>query len=124
MAEALAAHHGAPLSFDERLWEMDFGAWEGALWSEIDRTLSDPWSADPVNRAPPGGETFGAVIARVHAAIADLPEDAAIVAHAGPIRAARMIVEGRSFDDVVAEPVPYATPIDLRKAARSWRMSR
>jgi alpha-ribazole phosphatase len=123
LAEAVAARHGASLSFDARLWEMNFGDWEGVFWAEIDRNLSDPWSEDPVNRAPPGGETFGDVIARVGAVLATLPEGAAIVAHAGPIRAARMIIERRSFDDVVAEAVPYATPIDLREAARSWRIS-
>jgi len=110
LARELAARDGVALRFDARLREMDFGDWEGMRWDEIRRTDSDPWAEDPWNVAPPGGETFAAVHARVASAIRDIgPGNTAMVCHAGPIRAARMIFTGASFDDVFAEPVPYAS---------------
>lgn len=111
LAEGLAARDGVKLTFDPRLWEMDFGAWEGRAWDQIDRAESDPWSADPWMLAPPGGETFAELHARVAVALADAALGTALICHAGPIRAARMILTGASFATVFSDPVPYAAPI-------------
>lgn len=111
LAERLAARDGVALTLDPRIWEMDFGAWEGVAWDRIDRVESDPWAVDPWSLAPPGGETFAAVHARVAGALAEASPSVAFVCHAGPIRAAQMILTGASFADVFADPVPYATPI-------------
>lgn len=113
LAEALAVRDGAELSFDPRLWEMDFGAWEGMQWDTIRRSDSDPWAADPWSVAPPGGEAFEAVHARVAEAIGEAAPGTVLVCHAGPIRAARMILTGAAFKAVFAAPVPYASPIRL-----------
>ena len=115
LALAVAERDGVPLSFDARLWEMDFGAWEGRRWAEIPVEESDPWTADPWNVAPPGGETFTMMRERVAAALAGLGEGTAVVCHAGPIRMAWMILAGASFAEACAEPVPYATPIRLAR---------
>jgi len=115
LAAGLADRDGVALSFDERLWEMDFGAWEGRIWDDIDRAGSDVWADDPWRRAPPGGETFAAVHARVAAALEGLAPGTAVVCHAGPIRAARMLLQGLGFDAVFAEPVPYARPLLLKE---------
>lgn len=117
LADRIAARDGVPAVADDRLCELDFGAWEGRLWSAIDRAESDPWAADPVNRAPPCGESFAALLARVASALAEAPEDAVIVTHAGPIRAARMILASASFARVFAEPVPHCAPIRLDRRA-------
>jgi len=111
LAEELAARDGVALSLDARLWELDFGDWEGVPWDAIRRTDSDPWADNPWTIAPPGGETFAEVHARVAGAIAKAVPGTALVCHAGPIRVARMILTGAGFDAVCAEPVPYATPI-------------
>lgn len=111
LAEALAGRDGVRLEFDDRLWEMDFGDWEGMHWDEIRRADSDRWADDPWHVAPPGGETFAAVHDRVGAALAGVAPGTALVCHAGPIRAARMLLTGMTFAAVFAEPVPYAAPI-------------
>lgn len=111
LAEALAARDGLALTVDPRWQELDFGTWEGRPWDAIDRAESDPWAEDPVTRAPPGGETFAALAARVAAAAADLAPGAVVVTHAGPIRALRMAEQGLSFAAAFAAPVPYATPL-------------
>ncbi|MEM7526475.1 MAG: histidine phosphatase family protein [Pseudomonadota bacterium] len=113
LARALAARDGLAVEVDARLQELDFGAWEGRRWSEIDRRESDPWATDPMNRAPPGGESFAALRARVSDALDELAERTLIVTHAGPIRAARMRAEGISFEAAFAEPVAHAVPIRL-----------
>lgn len=102
---------------DPRLQELDFGRWEGRPWNRIERAESDPWAADPWRVAPPDGETFAALYARVAAALAEAPEGCLLVTHAGPIRAARMILAGQSFEAAFAAPVPYALPIRLERAA-------
>lgn len=113
LAEALGRRDGVPPLLDDRLRELDFGRWEGMRWDEIPRTESDPWAADPWRRAPPGGETFAGLHARVAEALHAAGPDAAIVTHAGPIRAARMILAGATFEAVFAEPVPCAVPLTL-----------
>ncbi|MCZ8131988.1 MAG: alpha-ribazole phosphatase [Steroidobacteraceae bacterium] len=89
-AERLGTAHGLGPALDERLRELNFGRWEGRRWSEIDRAESDPWAADYLRAAPPGGESYEALLARVDGFLADLGssfERVAIVAHAGSIRA-------------------------------------
>ncbi|MBK0397833.1 histidine phosphatase family protein [Limibaculum sp. M0105] len=115
LADALAARDGLTVAIEPGLAELDFGAWEGRAWDDIDRAESDPWAADPWRVAPPGGETFGALHARVGAMLARAPRGAVIVSHAGPIRAARMILAGASFETVFTTPVPYARPIVLSR---------
>ena len=117
LAEALAARDGVALQFEPRLWELDFGAWEGVPWAEIGRTMSDLWARDPWRIAPPGGETFAAVHARVGEVIAAATPGTALVCHAGPIRVARMILTGAGFETVFAETVPYALPIRFAREA-------
>lgn len=76
--------------------EQHFGVWQGLTWAEME--ASDPaayrdfW-ADPTGNAPPGGESFAAVMARTAAAVARLSREFAgrdiiAVAHGGSIRAA------------------------------------
>jgi alpha-ribazole phosphatase len=113
LAEALAERDGLKPEPDPRLRELDFGAWEGRPWAEIDRAESDPWAEDPEHRAPPGGERFADLRARVTAALAGLSPGTLVVTHAGPVRAARMLAEGLSFAAVFAEPVPHAKPIAI-----------
>jgi alpha-ribazole phosphatase len=82
LAEAL---HDAP-RYDARLREMDFGQWELRSWAEIPRTELDAWAQAPLSYAPPGGESVGALQARVTAFLAERGEDFAVVTHAGVMR--------------------------------------
>jgi len=120
LAERLAARDGAALELDERLWELDFGQWEGRAWDALDRAQTEPWAADPWRLAPPGGESFAVLHDRVAAVIAEATPGLVIVAHAGPIRAARMILEGSSVARVFAETVPYAHPIEIGEEVVRW----
>lgn len=78
--------HPAP-SIDERLREMNFGAWEGVAWDAIPRAELDAWAADVAGYAPPGGESPRELQQRALDFVAGLrgPE-AVVVTHAGVIR--------------------------------------
>lgn len=58
LAEALARKTGKPLEFDERLYELNFGRWEGEFWADIDRKESQPWSENPGNWPRRGARVF------------------------------------------------------------------
>jgi 2,3-bisphosphoglycerate-dependent phosphoglycerate mutase len=103
-AEAVIAGRGLPLGLDPRWREMAFGAWEGLTWSEIAARF--PEAAGRPNEGgrfvtPTGGESFGALCARVRDAVADLgsrhPGRRVLVGtHAGPLHALLHLVLGAS----------------------------
>ncbi len=91
------AGRAAPESIIEHDFaEQNFGDWAGLDWEEIaarDPAFHARFWEDPVGLAPPGGESFAAVLARVGATIARLSaaqsgRDIVAVAHGGVIRAA------------------------------------
>ncbi|MCW9708063.1 alpha-ribazole phosphatase [Fodinibius salsisoli] len=43
---------------DSRLKELDFGAWEGRAWDDIDPEQLQPWMQNFVEVACPGGESY------------------------------------------------------------------
>lgn len=81
---------------DPRLWEQDFGAWEGLPFADMP-DLGPLSPTDLATHTPPGGESFADLCARVRPAleaIAAQPGRSAIVAHAGTIRAALAMALG------------------------------
>lgn len=93
-ARALAQRHGLPVTVDEQLREMHFGAWEGCRSAELLTTdaaaLTHFWN-DPINHTPPDGESFAHVQQRVCAAWDNILSRSTgrhvlIIAHGGPIR--------------------------------------
>lgn len=93
-AQAAATALGLDIDVDEDLRETDFGLWEGMTFSEAHRAtpeLHSAWLADPTV-APPEGEDFRTVDARVAAARARITErygasDVLVVSHVTPIKA-------------------------------------
>jgi alpha-ribazole phosphatase len=113
LAEAIARRHGLELQFDERLWEMNMGDWEGLAWKDIPRHLSEPWLKDPYNLPCPNGESFRDVQQRVTEALAGHHDETIVVCHAGPIRAVQMAWTGLTFAEAFASTPPYAEPIEI-----------
>lgn len=85
---------GTQAAADVRLHELDFGAWEGRAWRDLPCDETEAWTADIVNRTPPGGENFMALWQRVaafHREVVEAALDAgaahlAIVGHAGSLK--------------------------------------
>lgn len=103
-AEMIAAPHGLDLEVEPDLDEIDFGAWRGRTFAELD---TDPeWRLFNTARGSartPGGETIISVSARIERAfnrIRDRSPDrlVAIISHGDVIRAAVCQVLGLAPD--------------------------
>ncbi len=103
LATFLGETHGLPVVDEPRVQEMDFGRWEGKLWSDLPRPELDAWAADFLNANPHGGETVAILQARVRDALAhwrDAATRTLIVTHSGVIRAA--LATGETASDFSA----------------------
>ncbi|HLY55784.1 MAG TPA: histidine phosphatase family protein [Stellaceae bacterium] len=122
VAMHLSECRGLPAIDDDRWQELDFGAWEGRAWNDIPRAESDPWAADHWTLAPPGGESYGALSARVAVALDALTDDrdTAIVTHAGPIRAALALAVGPESRRLPELDIPFGAVIGLRREGAGW----
>lgn len=102
LAQALQALR-PDLRFDteQRLAEMNFGAWEGQRWDVLPAEVFDAWTHDFWCHRVGGGECVADFMGRVGevwdaamaAGVADVPQ--AWLTHAGVIRAARLIASGQ-----------------------------
>ncbi len=108
-AAALWPDLEAPAS-DARLWEQDFGAWEGGQFVD----LPDLGPLSPRELAahrPPGGESFAELCARAQPALAELARRGgriAIVAHAGTVRAALALALGSEAPALAFQIAPLS----------------
>lgn len=107
---------------DDRLHELDFGAWEGQPWADIPRDDLDAWGADFVDGAPPGGESFAALAARAKAFADDVAQrhgGAKVVAvtHGGVIRALVARARGLALAAAFSIDVPFGSVHKLAPAA-------
>ncbi len=112
VARRVAARTGAPLHADDRLAEMDFGAWEGLAWTAVPRPEIDAWAADPLAYRPGGGESVADVLRRVRRAwtgIASSADTTLVVTHAGPIRCLLHIARGMPIHDAISAGIPYGS---------------
>ncbi len=92
-AEIARALGDVPVEVDEDLVECDFGEWDGLTFDDVRQRWPqelERWLASPA-QAPPGGESFDAVAARVRRATARIVGERAdatvvVVSHVSPIK--------------------------------------
>jgi alpha-ribazole phosphatase len=100
----LAAPSGLQVQQEPRLREITFGHWEGLTLVEIEQRHAMAlvaWRADPMQVAPPGGETLTQVSSRVQAVLASLAatgqeHTVVLVAHGGSLRVLLCLALGLS----------------------------
>lgn len=117
---AAALFPGQDPALDARLWEQDFGGWEGSDPAE----LPDLGPLDRTALAahqPPGGESFLDVAARVQPALhaAATGGRVAVVCHAGPIRAALGWALGDASAGLGFEIAPFSATL-IRVLPGGW----
>ncbi len=103
-AAPIAARHGLPVLEAPGLIEIDFGAWRGRAFAELDGNPA--WTAWNTRRSlgqPPGGETMLAVQARAVAALQSLAArypntELAVISHGDIIRSALLHLLGMPLD--------------------------
>ena len=117
-AALLARRLDRPHRVDERLRELDYGAWEGLLWSAIPPAETSAWMSDWIERAPPGGESAVDLGRRVASWWADLAAGAhLLVAHAGVMHALDVVAGGRSWTDTMERRYAFLEAVRYRGAA-------
>ena len=106
-AVAVAERTGGQVEVVEDLIELDFGAWEGHTFAEVERAWPDElaaWLARE-DATPPGGESFAAVTARVQRLMAAVLEAHAgkrvvAVSHVTPIKTALRLALGAPHEAI------------------------
>jgi len=112
---AIAASLALPLSIDPRWRELDFGLWDGRASNEIDAEALGRFWADPDAHAPPEGERWSSVTARVGTAIGEISSGSTlVVTHGGAMRAALAVLCGFDQRQIWAFDLPYASLLSLR----------
>jgi probable phosphoglycerate mutase len=106
-AEIVAADLGLPVTVDERLREVDVGAWSGLTMADLEERFPDSvrrWrGADPAHSFG-DGETYAAMGERVVAAVEEIvgrhaDERVLVVGHGGPIRSLLAHSAGISYEE-------------------------
>lgn len=108
---------------EPRLIELDFGDWEGRRWAEIGKEPIEIWQRGLPSSAPPAGESLTDLGTRCAAWLTESKVGPPIfaVAHAGPIRVIRALLEGKPLLFFFDRSVPYAEPITL-EVDPNWRV--
>ncbi|MFT8718723.1 histidine phosphatase family protein [Acetobacter sp.] len=115
-AEMVQRLTGCDLRLDDRLLEMNFGAWEGRSWNDVPRDALDAWATDLFGFVPPAGESGISLIQRVEAFWSEYRgEGCAILSHGGPLRVLLSLAERRTPD--LADPAPALGSILTVKTA-------
>ncbi len=95
---------------DARLWEQDFGAWEGVAFADLP-DLGALSTAELAAHRPPGGESFADLCQRVAPALTALSQlggRVAVVVHAGVIRTAVGLALGNAEQGLAFQVVPLS----------------
>jgi alpha-ribazole phosphatase len=124
LAQGLEAQGFGPLRTDERLREMNFGRWEGTVWSQLPRHEVDAWRADIEHHIPPGGESLGTLARRGLEFVSHLPpeREAILVTHAGVILTLLKGLRGLPMSGFSGHRVDYGQVLVLQRDAQGWTL--
>ncbi|RFU46096.1 alpha-ribazole phosphatase [Paraburkholderia sp. DHOC27] len=128
VATAMANDFGCPLSIDDSLKEMNFGAWEQQRWEDVDPALIDDWAADFQHARTHGGESVAQFVSRVETwldAFAQTRElsPAYVVTHAGVIRVIASLVLNVPVDRALHWSLDMGAVVWLRRHDESQQWS-
>jgi alpha-ribazole phosphatase len=134
LAEAIATRLGLCAEPDPIWREVNFGRWENRTWSDIqaeEPQAFSEWVADFEKVAPPGGESFQQLQARVISAIWSRIIGAQkrthdghtlVVTHAGVIRAAVSVFSKLSLRCAFEYAVPYGGQTSFHWNGTHWNL--
>jgi broad specificity phosphatase PhoE len=108
---------------DPRLKELTFGDWEGLTWPEAN--ARDPKGvaarrADKWNFAPPNGESYAMLAARVLAWLETLTAEAFVVSHGGVARALMTLIAGMPGETAASEPIVQGRAMVFERGGYDW----
>jgi probable phosphoglycerate mutase len=105
----------AEIVVDERLAEAGFGRWEGLTTHEVKARFPEERRARKADRwsfAPPGGESYAEIAARMKFFIDALPGDhlAVVVTHSGNLRVILGMLDEAGREQAMRLKVPHDRP--------------
>ena len=123
-SQEIASLHNLPVRITPCLREINFGAWEGLTFAEIQTQypeLLNKWILDPFGVRIPGGETAEEVKSRVMEALDSIvlntsdKETVVIVAHGGPLRMLLCQLTGVDSSCQWEFSIAHGEKVDLRR---------
>lgn len=108
---------------DGRLVEINYGHWEGLLWSElptIDPAGFAARQADFWGWCPRDGESYAMLSDRIAGWLAEVERTGIVVAHGGVMRVLRGLVESLAPEAIQALPVPQDKVLILEQDDARW----
>jgi alpha-ribazole phosphatase len=109
-AARLARGLGTSHTIDPQLLELAYGVWEGRAWDAVareDGARMHAWMDAWQTATPPGGESVATLEARVRGWWERLDGMQVLVAHAGVMRALRVVARGMTWEEAMRTPVPH-----------------
>jgi broad specificity phosphatase PhoE len=108
---------------DERLAEIDYGHWEGRLWTELPQTdpeglaarQADTWGWQPI-----GGESYRMLSERVAGWLAEVARDTVVASHGGVSKALRGLVLQLARADIPHLEVPQDKVLLVTAGSIRW----
>lgn len=117
-AAAISVRLGLPVEIDERLVEIDVGAWSGRLRDEVGRENPELFKSREWFFGAPGGETYENMMGRLAGWLADQAPEAErrliVVSHGVAGRFLRGAYAGLSREALLAQDVPQDAIFRLR----------
>lgn len=129
-ARVIGRAAGGDVRVDERLYEIDFGEFEGLTFEQAERRYPEAfraWVSSPGTVRFPGGESWDDLRARVLPAVEAIctrqkGERVAIVAHAGVVRVILADVLGASAGACFRIAVDHASITELERLGGAWML--
>lgn len=117
LAQQIGSHFNAPVLPDDRLKELNFGAWEMKPWEKIDQSALMFWMNNYIIHKCPQGESYHDLSHRVLQFIHDLHQkditQTMIVTHGGVIRTLHTLA-GYSVEEAMKIKVNYGQVFRLK----------
>jgi probable phosphoglycerate mutase len=124
--EIMRAEMGLPpqsYRVDARLMELSFGDWEGLTWDTVgardpagvEARIDDKWDF-----APPGGESYAMLVARLRPWLDARDGDVLAVAHGGVARAFLAMLAGIAPDRAASAEIWQGRALIFDKGGFSW----
>jgi alpha-ribazole phosphatase len=125
----LLAEAFGPIQSDARLQELDFGAWEGQRWDNLDRAMLDNWAENLEHAREHGGESVAQFAERVIAwfdsvCTGDTIGPIHAVTHAGVIRVLTGYLLGVPRANAIQWPLDFGAIVWLKRVRNEWLLVR
>lgn len=111
--DGINVYHEVPVMIDDRLTEIDAGAWEGKFLTDIEKEFPkeyDNWYNNPANFKAPDGESMAQVYERVKSALDDIIAEnkgktICIVSHGCAIKCMMCYLHGKPVTHIADIPL-------------------